>query len=162
MPSISIVDDILAPQDKIVLTFSGENPFSVCKIIRPLLQRVLQVESKDTYERVFKWDSTVNPRSFYNIWTTNKEEDRWTVYAIKIVIQGTEDINTKKGSVTIELSGWLRTTYEYSNFLQRALWLFYNRVFYYKNRREYMIRGKEYLFKLRDEIMETLKMPKMA
>ncbi len=162
MPSISIVDDLLYPRDKIEIKFSGENVASICNLIRPILERVLQVEAKDTYERILKWDSTSNPRSFYNEWTTNKEEDKWTVYSFKIIIKGNQDINTKKGNVSIEIYSWLRTSYEYSNFIQRFLWILYNRIFYYKRRREYIERGKWLTFQLRDEIMKALNIPKIA
>jgi hypothetical protein len=162
MPSISIVDDLLYPRDKIEIKFSGENVASICNLIRPILERVLQVEAKDTYERLLKWDSTSNPRSFYNEWTTNKEEDKWTVYSFKIIIKGSQDINTRKGNVTIEIYSWLKTSYEYSNFIQRFLWILYNRVFYYKRRREYMERGKWLTFQLRDEIMKALNIPKIT
>jgi hypothetical protein len=162
MPSISIVDDLLYPRDKIEIKFSGENVASICNLIRPILESVLQVEAKDTYERLLKWDSTSNPRSFYNEWTTNKEEDKWTVYSFKIIIKGSQDINTRKGNVTIEIYSWLKTSYEYSNFIQRFLWILYNRVFYYKRRREYMERGKWLTFQLRDEIMKALNIPKIT
>jgi len=162
MPSISIVDDLLYPRDKIEIKFSGENVASICNLIRPILERVLQVEAKDTYERLLKWDSTSNPRSFYNEWTTNKEEDKWTAYSFKIIIKGNQDTNTKKGNVSIEIYSWLRTSYEYSNFIQRFLWTLYNQIFYYKRRREYIERGKWLTFQLRDEIMKALNIPKIA
>ena len=161
MPSLTIVDNILYPRDKLVIRYTGENVKEVCNIIRPILERVLQVEAKDTYERILKWDSTSNPRSFYNEWTTNKEEDKWTVYSFKIIAQGTHDINTNRGSVTIEIYAWLRTSYDYSNFIQRFFWSLYNKFFYYRRRREYLEQGRMLTFELRDAFMQALKIPKL-
>ena len=64
------------------------------------------------------------------------------------------------GKIRIEFYGYIETEYNYANFLQRALWLLYNRIFYYKERRMYIERGKEWLFKLRERIMSAIKMPK--
>lgn len=161
MPSLTIVDNLLYPRDKLIIRFSGENVKDICNLIRPILERVLQVEAKDTYERILKWDATDNPRSFYDEWTTNKEEDKWTVYSFKIIVQGKHDINTNKGSVTIEIYAWLRTSYNYSNFIQRFFWTLYNKFFYYKRRREYFERGRALVFEVRDAFMNALKIPKL-
>jgi len=162
LPSIKIVDDLFFPEDRIVLNFRGYNPLAVCNIIKPLLIKILKVEAKDTIEKVFRWDRSSDPRSFYNFWTVDKEQDRWSSVFLKVVIQGHQHSKTKEGNVRIELYGWLETKYEYSNFLQRMVWLTYNRIFYYKKRRDYMDKGRGYVFRLKNELIETLKMPKIA
>lgn len=160
MPKVSMVDDIFSPDDKITLNYAGSNPFRVCQIIRPLFEKVMQVEGKDTFERIFKWDITEDPRSFYNMWTVLKEEDRWTKVIGKAVIQGKQHTKTKSGNVRIEISGYVETTYDYNNFLQRIFWAIYNNFFYHKRRRQYMERGKEYLLTVSNEISKELKIPK--
>lgn len=160
MPKITIVDDLFSPDEKIVINFTGKNPFKVCQIIRPLFEKIVQVEGKDTFERVFKWDITEDPRGFYNFWHVLKEEDKWTTIRLKAIIQGKQHTKTLIGNVRIELTGHIETTYDYNNFIQRAFWLFYNRFFYYKRKRQYLERGREYVYAVRDEIYRELKIPR--
>lgn len=160
MPKLTMVEDLFSPNESIVINFSGSNPFNACQLVKPLMERVMQVESKDTYERVFKWDITADPRSFYNFWTTNKEEDKWSKILVKVTIQGKQHTQTKKGNVRIEISGFLETSYEYSNPFQKWFWYLYNRMFYFKRRRQYMERGREYMFMIRDEIFREMKIPR--
>ena len=160
MQSIKIIDGVFAPYERIVLNFKGYEPVKVCGMIRSTFESILQVETKDMFERLFKWDITDDPRSFYNFWTVNKELDKWSTFVVKVVIQGEQHTKTKMGKIRIEFYGYIETEYNYANFLQRALWLLYNRIFYYKERRMYIERGKEWLFKLRERIMSAIKMPK--
>jgi hypothetical protein len=160
MPKLEFVDDLFAPSDAIVINYSGSNPFRVAQIIKPLMEKIVQVESKDTFERVFKWDITEDPRSFYDFWHCVKEEDKWTGVLIKVTIQGKQHSQTKKGNVRIEITGFLQTRFDYNNIFQQIFWTFYNKTFYYKRRRQYLERGKEYIFAIRDEIFREMKIPR--
>lgn len=161
MPSLEIVDDVLAPDEAIVITYKGDNPMKVCKMIRDWLRRVFMVETKDIYERIFKVSKVEEPRGFYNMWHVEKSEDKWTKVFCKVVIDGYQDTKTKKGKVRIEITAWIRTKYTYSNFLQRAFWLIFNRILYYKRRRAYIEKGRMYVEALKDEIYKELGIPKL-
>ena len=160
MPEIIITEDLLSPEDKITTNFTGQNPLRICQNMKLLFEKVMQVEGKDTFERVFKWDMLEEPRSFFNLWTALREEDLWTKIIGKAVLQGKQNSKTKAGTIKIEISGYLETKFEYSNFLQKAFWLAYNYMFYWKRRRQYMERGREYLFTMMNEITRELKIPK--
>ena len=162
MAKIMISDDIFSPNESIIINYTGSNTFRVCQIVRPLMEKIMQVESKDIFERVFKWDILEENRAFVNFWTTKKEEDKWTGVLIKFVIQGRQHAQTKKGNVRIEISGYLETSYEYSNPFQLAFWKVYNKMFYYKRRRQYLERGREYAYAIRDEILKEMKIPREA
>lgn len=160
MPKLMLVDDLFTPSDAIVINYSGSNTFKATQIIKPLMEKIVQVESKDTFERIFKWDITNDPRAFYDFWHCIKEEDKWTSILIKVTLQGTQHTQTRKGNLRIEMTGFLQTNYEYSNSLQKLFWMFYNKTFYYKRRRQYLERGKEYVYAIRDELYRELKIPR--
>ncbi|RLB76452.1 MAG: hypothetical protein DRH15_12600, partial [Deltaproteobacteria bacterium] len=49
-------------------------------------------------------------------------------------------------------------TYTYTNALQKALWWFYNRYFYYKQRRAYIEEERKLAFQFRDAVLEQMGM----
>ncbi len=161
MPSIEIVDDILAPEESIVISYKGDNPIQICFKISDWLKKIFLVESKDIYERKFKISKLSDVRDFYNMWHVEKDKDKWSTIYCKVTITGKQSWKTKKGSIRIEITAWLRTSYEYSNFIQRAFWLIFNRIFYYKKRRGYVQEGRMLVEALKDEIYNTLKIPKL-
>ena len=58
MSEITIVDDLLAPEDFITISFKGKNPFSVCTMVPNLLRDVLKVTGQDVFESDLRWDIT--------------------------------------------------------------------------------------------------------
>ena len=74
---------------------------------------------------------------------------------IRVIIQGLQD-KERMGWIKIELKGFVRTSYNFSNFIQRAFWWFYNRMFYYRQRRNYIELAKDNLHLARDELMKAL------
>lgn len=157
MPKITIEDEILAPSNKMVLAFKGKNPFIVCKVMRGILLDVLKISTKDIYEKVVRWDVTTDPRGFYLRMFANHEEDRWTDTRFKITVYGAQSPADKTGWVKIVLEGRVITDFEYANFLQRALWFLYERMFYYKQRRAYLEQAKQFIMDIRKELLSALK-----
>ena len=156
MGKLEIVDDIFAPHETIVLNFEGENPFAVYGIIRDLAEKIFQIEAKDIYEKIFKYDITGDPRWFYNVTSWRKDFDKWTGMIVRILLQGEQHTQTKWGNVSIQITAWLVTSYQYSNFIQRAFWSLYNRTFYYKTRRRYFNLARGMVLSFKDQLAEAL------
>jgi len=152
-------DDILHPRNKITLSFKGKNPYLPCQIIVDLARDILKISAKDVFIKDLRWDATSDPRSFYGVWYFRHEEDRWTDTMLKVTMQGEQSATDKTGWIKIDLEGKVSTKFEYSNFLQKALWFLFNRSFYYRQRRAYLEQGKEFIYKLREEILSALNIP---
>lgn len=158
MHTISIVDDVLAPLRKVVLNYEGEDPyFPLRDKIKPLIRKHLEVGPTWAWEMKHKWDQ--RDGSFYDVWRGEKSEDKWSTVVVFIKLRGEEN-KERYGKLKIEIVGVLNTKYEYSNALQKMLWLLYNRYFYYKQRRFYIEQAKhKYIYAIRDDLAEMLRIP---
>jgi hypothetical protein len=137
MGDIKIVDDLLAPQDYITVNYKGKNPFMVCTMFLGILRDVMKISSIDLYENDVRWDITDDPRTFYGVWFGKRGEDNWSTSRIKI-------------------RGWLETKHEYTNFIQKSFWWFFNYMFYYKQRRKYIEFSKDNIYQIREKITQIL------
>jgi len=153
--TLKIIDDVLSPEQWININFKGKEPVKVFLQIPKIVQLILKAEGKDVYEFHTKWDVTDDPTTFYGSWRGGRTEDRWSktyVYAIGQGAQGKDGL----GWLTIWLRGEIETSYDYTNFIQRNLWWFYNMRFYYKQRRAYLEQGKDFIYMIRDEMRMKL------
>ena len=156
MPKILIIDDLLTPQEFILLKFRGKNPYAPCTMIPNLLRDVLKVTGQDVFEVDMRWDIMDDDRDFYGIWWGKRREDKWTTTRVKITAQGEQNVKDKTGDITIMIKGYLETRYEYSNFIQKSFWWFFNYMFYYKQRRRYLDFSKDNIYTLREKILSML------
>jgi hypothetical protein len=156
MPKLNLFDDILAPRDTILVKFQGKNPYVAATIVQSVLKEIMKIPGKDILETDVRWDAAGETRAFYGKWMGKKQEDNWTKTWIRIVIQGEQHATERTGWCNIELKGTIRTTYEYNNFIQRMFWWFYNKSFYYKQRRMYAEDAKDTLFEMRDKFQSVL------
>ncbi len=85
-----------------------------------------------------------------------RKEDRWTDTRVRILAQGEQSSAEKTGWIRIVLKGYITTQYQYTNFIQKSFWWFYNYGFYYKQRRRYMEFAKDNLLLLRERMQRTL------
>jgi hypothetical protein len=153
---LEIHDDILAPGDTLTIKFKGKNPFTAMKIVPGLIKYGMKISSKDMYEHEVRWDITADPRDFYGKWMGKRADDNWTKSFIRAIVQGVQDSKTKEGNVTVQLKGWILTTYNYANFIQRWFWWIYNRSFYYKQRRMYIDGNKDTMIDIKTSIQKAL------
>jgi hypothetical protein len=153
---LTLIDDILAPKDTIVINFKGKDPYKVVLSIQKLLVGVVKLETKDVYETDSRWNLIADPRDFYSVWIAKKEEDKWSTTVLRVIIQGAQSMKDKTGWTRIELKGNLITKYKFSNFFQRSFWWFYNKMFYYKQRRIYIELRKDNLHEVRNMLMDSL------
>ncbi|MCX6819521.1 MAG: hypothetical protein NT129_06015 [Candidatus Aenigmarchaeota archaeon] len=156
MGKITIVDDLLAPQDYITVNYKGKNPFMVCTMFLGILRDVMKISSIDLYENDVRWDITDDPRTFYGVWFGKRGEDNWSTSRIKIRAQGAQSSKDKTGWITIMIKGWLETKHEYTNFIQKSFWWFFNYMFYYKQRRKYIEFSKDNIYQIREKITQIL------
>ncbi len=157
MPKLVITEDLMAPRDTVIVRFQGKNPAAIALMVPRVLIDVLKVSAKDILETDIRWDTT-NPemRDFYGRGGGERKEDRWTGTLIRVVMQGQQHPKEHTGWVRIELKGSLTTSYEYSNFIQRMFWWFYNLTFYNKQKRAYLEEAKDMIFELRTIFQRTL------
>lgn len=160
MPEINIVDDILAPSEVITMNFRGQYPFKVVTMVPMMLRDVMKISGVDIFERDIRWDFNVDPRDFYGYWVGRRSEDRWTTTYVLVIIQGAQASKDKTGWVNIRIKGTVQTRYEYSNFLQKSFWWFYNLMFYYKQRRQYIEWSKDNVYKMREILTKALGIPR--
>jgi len=156
MPRIDIIEDILAPHDTIKVKYTGKNPFSVVPPLLRTLRYVMKLSGKDVRETDIRWDITSDPREFYGMWLGKKKNDRWTNTFIRVIAQGAQSSTDKNGWIEIQLKGYIETIYEYSTFIQKSFWWFYNYMFYYKQRRMYFERAKDDIMILKERFQRQL------
>ncbi len=160
MARIRIIDDIMAPSESIRINFKGEYPFKVVPMIPTLLRDVMKITGVDIYERDVRWDFSVEPKPFYGYWIGRRREDRWSLAFVIVIVQGEQSSKDKTGWVNILIKGTLQTNYEYTNFIQKSFWWFYNLMFYFKQRRNYIDYAKDDVYKMRDILTRTLGVPR--
>ncbi|MEM7825617.1 MAG: hypothetical protein QW412_02025, partial [Candidatus Aenigmatarchaeota archaeon] len=139
-----IEDDCLAPEARINIEFSGQDPFKAYRILRETLRRVLEVESKDLWERDFRWDISSDSRGFFVRVYVDKGIDSRSKALIEVIMQGNipSDPN-KEGRIIIKIGGRVRTEYRLETAFQQLpiyrgiIWL-YHKIFYNRVRRGYL------------------------
>ena len=153
-PSLNIIDDIIAPSDRMKVKFSGSNPASMLGMVPGIIKDTMKIPGKDLLETDIRWD--VTDGSFYGVWMGKRTEDRWTVTYIRVILQGVQN-KEGFGNFTVEIKGTVETKYDFANFIQRGFWWFYNYSFYYKQRRKYLESGKDDIYDMRSFIINKFK-----
>lgn len=143
MPKILIWDELLAPRAELTVSYTGKNPFLAVASAPKIIRDVMKIPGKDLLEPDIRWDVLKDMRGFYGIWVGKRREDRWSMTNLRLIIQGEQSTKDKTGWVVVRIKGQMETTYEYTNFLQRSFWWFFNYGFYYKQRRQYLEFSKD-------------------
>lgn len=158
MADLTITDDITTPSESMWINFKGESPFKVCKIFPTMLKEVMKITGKDVWETDIRWDITEDPRAFYGVWMGRRTDDKWTKTNIRILAQGAQGSPEakQKGWIRVQIKGSVVTSYDYSNFFQKSLWWFYNFMFYYSQRRQYIDYAKDNVYSLKERIQKEL------
>ena len=177
--SFQIIDDVLAPNDKLIIEYKGPNPFRVYGPIPRLLQVIFHGRGKNVFEDKFKWDVTGDPRDFYFIirWDDDRF-DNFTRPLVTVMGLGKQpsDPSNPNGALYMELKARLITEYKFRRVnpvfdaIEKAvaptfIWL-YHRMLYSTVRRRYMQIMKERVYRLtaelRKELGVTLEMPELS
>jgi hypothetical protein len=156
MSMLEVEDDILQPLDQLKINFKGRNPFSVCNVFKDYLRDIMKVSTKDVVETDLRWDITGDPATFYGMWAGRRKEDRWSRTLIRILAQGSQSRKDFTGDIKIIIKGTVKTSYEYSNFLQKSFWWFFNLMFYYGQRRRYLELARDNTYEIKEKILKEL------
>ena len=155
-------DDCLAPRGQIKIEYRGKDPFGMFLKAKPIIQRIFEIETKDFWERDFRWDMTSDPRSFYIRTYANKGVDFRSSILGEIIYQGLQPADPDKdGSMIILISAKLKTEFNFLTPIQklpfyRGLIRLYNFVFYNRVRRNYLYVCNQLIEKLSDEFRRNL------
>jgi hypothetical protein len=156
MAALEIKTDILAPKHAKILKFSGYNPKRFMKIAPNLLKDVLRLSSSNFFEDKIKWDKSTENREFYGEWRGKDGKDNRTDVWVKIKVQGSQNEKEKNGRVEIEIKGEMKTEFDYSNALDKGLYLAYSRLFYSEQRRKYVLEAKRQIETIENELKKEL------
>lgn len=177
MATWKIEDDCLAPGNKYRVDYIGPNPFRVANAIKGILRRVMEVETKDVWERDFRWDTTGDPRGFYNRWYVLKPRDAYAKIFIEVTLQGLQPTDPNKdGKLVILIGGRVRTDFMLDTAFKKSpiysgrtrlggfaeigglLW-FWNRIFYNDIRRGHIYWCTSKVDEIWRDLRGLLKMP---
>lgn len=157
MPSLNFIDDLIAPSDRLKVRYDGPNPGAVLGMAPDMIKSIMKIPGKDLLETDIRWDISSEPNDFYGVWMGKRQEDRWTTTFLRVIIQGAHHSKEKTGWFTAEMKGQIETKYNYSNFLQRSFWWFFNYGFYYKQRRGYLENAKDDIMDMKDFLLTKFK-----
>ncbi|MBI2076174.1 MAG: hypothetical protein HYT72_02920 [Candidatus Aenigmarchaeota archaeon] len=156
MPTIRIIDDILAPAETVKINYEGKNPYTPVLIIPQLLRDVMKITGQHIREIDTRWDITSDPRPFYALYEGRRTEDRWTKTMVRFIAQGVQSSKDKTGWVRLQFKGNIMTEYEYANFIQKSFWWLFNYTFYYKQRRRYIEMAKDNIHTMKARMQSAL------
>ncbi len=159
MGKMNITDEILAPEGSIKINFEGKNPFVVVTMIPSLLRDTMKITGKDIHEMDIRWDATSDPREYYGKWQGRRQDDRWTLTRIRLLVQGSQSLKDKTGWVSVEFKGFVDTSLNYSTFIQKQLWWVFFRTFYWKQRMRYLELAKDNIYTMKEKILRELGAP---
>ena len=170
--SFTIVDDVLSPNDKLMIEYKGPNPFKLYGKVNALMQVIFHGRGKNVSEEKFKWDITGDPKDFYSFfrWIDDKF-DKFTKPEYSILGLGRQpsDPNAPNGAIYIEIKAKLTTEYKFGpkerdiSSIEKALatsfiWT-YHRLLYSAVRRRYLQIMKERTYKFAEAIRKELGVP---
>ncbi len=144
MVSWVLEDDCLAPEAKVKIDYRGPDPFKFYHKLKPLCRGIFEVESKDYWEKEFRFDNTGEMHGFEIKVFIKRALDAFSTIYVEIYIQGDQPADpTKDGWMRVEVGAKLRTESPYDTWIQRssfykAMRYFYFKVFYSDVRRGYL------------------------
>lgn len=154
MSKLNIIDDLIAPSDRLKVKYKGPNPIALMDIVPGMIKDIMKIPGKDLLETDIRWDATDG--GFYGVWMGKRTEDRWSTTFLRVIVQGVQG-KDETGWFVVEIKGTLETGYQFSNFIQRSFWWVYNHGFYYRQRRQYLEQGKDDIFEMRDLVLNRFK-----
>jgi len=146
MPMWVLEDDCLAPQATVKYEYTGPNPLKFYLQLKSICKGIFEIESKDYYEKEFRWDNSEDPHEFVAKVYIKKGMDAFSTIFFEIYIQGWQPTDpTKDGKIKIEIGAKLRTAtpenddiWLHHTTFYKGLRYFYFKWFYNDIRRGYM------------------------
>lgn len=138
MPDLKLLSDVFSPHYVKTLRYEGDHPSRTLKFMPNLMKSIFRVTSTNFYEDEVKWDRSSEMIEFYGQWRGKYTHDARTTFWIKVKVIGKQNAKDKKGYVTVYIHPFLVTKLPYTNFLDKALYFSYTRLFYKAQRRKYI------------------------
>lgn len=160
MPKMVLESDVLTPEYKKVLDYSGPHPSRILKELPEIIMTIFKIKNKDVFEDEFRWDRSDEPVGFYAEIKAQDAKDSKSSVWVKFRIVGEQSAKDMVGKVKIQMVGILSTEIEYNNLFDRSLHWFYNYFFYQKQRIRYMEEARVRLERLADEIRSLFNLMK--
>lgn len=170
-------DDCLTPEARYRIDYIGPEPFKIVSEMKETLRQTLGKETKDVWERDFRWDITGDPRAFYMRWMVSEKSDANTMILWEVTVQGLQPADsTKNGKAVIFIGGVVMTNWELNSAFKKTplyngkikifgkyemgglLWV-YHRLFYNDVRRVSIHKCAEKCEELFLMMRRTLKIP---
>lgn len=170
-------DDCLAPEIKFRIDYVGPEPFKVVADMKETLRQVLGKETKDIWERDFRWDLTGDPRGFYTRYMVSEGWDANTMILWELTLQGWQPADpNKSGRMMILVGGVVTTRWDLNSGFKKTplyngkikifgryemgglLWV-YHRLFYNEVRRSALHKCQEKCEELIVRMRQILKIP---
>ncbi len=138
MPDLKLLSDVFSPHYIKTLRYEGDHPSRTISFMPNLIRSIFRITSTNFYEDEIKWDKSSENIEFYGQWRGKDTKDARTTFWMKVKVIGKQNAKDKKGYVTIYIHPYLVTKLPYTNFLDKALYFSYTRLFYKAQRRKYI------------------------
>lgn len=144
MPKIVSRTDVLAPQKTITFTYKGKNPYDAMSKAEDLILEAFNIPGTGKYELELDYDtSDPSSISFSGLWRGESDkEDNYSQIVVLVKASGSQDKQTKEGEVTVWITPYLVTEYEYNNSFSKMLWLLRSKMFYDRKRKKYIEKAR--------------------
>ncbi len=146
--TIKIKDYVLAPVEKIKISYKGPRPLAILKQSEMIMKIGADVAASGLFTTLFKYDALDG--GFYTHIHAKRGYDQFTNVFLHTDYDGQENLETHEGTINIKIYGILETEFPYANSFQKTLWWMYYRTFYKTYRNRCRIASEKYIYKLRD------------
>jgi len=152
---LKMTDEVLAPKASIKINYDGPTPSAAINIIKTLGKKYFRVPSKFWYEDEFTFVDIGSKVELYAEWNARTKFDRYTKYRFRLIYHMFEDKKTKKGNFYLTIRPTIETKFSYRNVLERLFYLIFMKMFYYKQRRNYMDELKKWTLDFKEAILNA-------
>ncbi len=155
LKKLKLTDEVLAPSWSIKISYSGPTPSAAIDIIKEIAKRRFRVSSKFWFEDKFLFVDIGDNYELHAVWSAKNKFDRYSKYNFKLQFDMNEGKKTKSGSFTLAVKPTIETSFSYRNFLQRAFYKIFMRMFYYEQRRKYMEEMKQWVQDFKNDLLDA-------
>ena len=149
---IEIVDQCLAPDKFIYLTYKGPNPWGVSKKISGMIRPHFHISSSSVYNTRVNWDVVGENISFFSHWRVKRALSRFSQMWATIKIVGWKNKATNNGEFSLTMDADLKTSFSGWTVTLKPLYYLYSYLFYYRYRRNLLEFCRNSMYEFRNEI----------
>ncbi|MFQ5648001.1 MAG: hypothetical protein ACE5FW_02085 [Candidatus Aenigmatarchaeota archaeon] len=154
MGKVVIVDNCLAPDKDIFLSYSGPDPWKIVRGIEGAIRPFFHVSSVGTSNTRLNWDRSGDPVEFFSTWWVKKPFSGYTGARWDIKAQGNQGKTSGIGRFSIRITANLTTEFAGWSPFVKPVWYMYSYLFYDKVRRRMIERCREFSEGFRNVLKE--------